>query len=48
LRVGKFATHDPTLPLIVEVRAIRAPHQDEPWIGQCRWGGWAIRVLRRA
>ena len=26
LRVGKFDTHDPTLPLILEVRAIRAPH----------------------
>src|SRR6202020_1790164 len=30
LCVGKFDTHDPTLPLIMEVRAIRAPHQDEP------------------
>ena len=44
LRVGKFDTHDPTLPLIQEVRAIRAPHQDEPRIGQCRWGGWVTAL----
>ena len=42
---GKFDTHDPTLPLVLEVRAIRAPHQDEPQIGQCRWGGWVIRAF---
>jgi hypothetical protein len=24
---------------------IRAPHQDEPRIGQCRWGGWVIRAF---
>ena len=42
---GKFDTHDPTLPLVLEVRAIRAPHQDEPRIGQCRWGGWVIRAF---
>ena len=45
LRVGKFDAHDPTLPLVLEVRAIRAPHQDEPRIGQCRWGGWVMRAL---
>ena len=46
LRVGKFDTHNPTLPVVVEVRAIRAPHQDEPRIGQCRWGGWVTRARR--
>jgi hypothetical protein len=45
LRVGKFDTHNPTLPLVLEVRAIRAPHKDEPRIGQCRWGGWVTRAL---
>src|SRR6202030_1463074 len=48
LRVGKFDTHDPTLPRVLEVRAIRAPHQDEPRIGQCRWGGWVTRASRAA
>src|SRR4029077_14439933 len=43
---GKFDAHDPTLPLILEVRAIRAPHQDEPRIGQRRWGGWVTRARR--
>jgi hypothetical protein len=45
LCVGKFDTHDPTLPLILEVRAIRAPHQDEPRIGRNRRGGWVIRAF---
>jgi hypothetical protein len=45
LRVGKFDTHDPTFPLVLEVRATRAPHQDEPRIGQCRWGGWLSRAF---
>ena len=45
LRVGKFDTHDPTLPLLPEVRTIRAPHQDEPRIGQSRRGGWVIRAF---
>src|SRR5271168_5313578 len=31
---------------MLEVRAIRTPHQDEPRIGQCRWGGWATRARR--
>ena len=48
LYFGKFDTHDPTLPLILEVRAIRAPHQDEPRIGQGRRGGWVTRALRTA
>jgi hypothetical protein len=46
LSVGKFDTHDPTLPLILEVRAIRAPHQDEPRIGRSRRGGWVTRARR--
>jgi hypothetical protein len=24
---------------------IRAPHQDEPRIGLCRWGGWVARAF---
>jgi hypothetical protein len=44
LCIGKFDAHDPTLPLILEVRAIRAPHQDEPRIGQGRRGGWVMRA----
>ena len=27
---------------------IRAPHQDEPRIGQCRRGGWVTRASRAA
>jgi Sulfate permease family len=46
LSVGKFDTHDPTLPLILEVRAIRPPHQDEPRIGRSRRGGWVTRARR--
>src|ERR1700733_3088991 len=45
LCVGKFDTHDPTLPLVLEVRAIRPLHQDEPRIGQSRRGGWVMRGL---
>src|SRR5271165_760996 len=43
LRIGKFDAHDPTLPLIQEARR-SGPHQDEPRIGQSRWGGWVTRA----
>lgn len=39
LRIAQFDAHDPTLFLILEARTIRAPHQDEPRIGQSRRGG---------
>jgi hypothetical protein len=42
--IGKLDSHDPTLPLILEARTIRAPHQDEPRIGQSRRGGWVMRA----
>src|SRR5208337_1983159 len=48
LRIGKFDAHDPTLPLIQEAPTIWAPHQDEPRIGQSRWGGWVTRARRAA
>src|SRR5271157_3055795 len=37
-----------TLPLIQEARTIRAPHQDEPRIGQSQWGGWVTGARRAA
>src|SRR5260370_22407853 len=37
-------SYDPTLPLIQEARRSRPPHQDEPRIGQSRWGGWVTRA----
>jgi hypothetical protein len=34
LCIGQFDAHGPTLSLILEAQTIRAPHQDEPRIGQ--------------
>jgi hypothetical protein len=45
LRIGKFDAHDPTSSH-PGGPTFRAPHQDEPRIGESRRGGWVTRPHR--
>jgi hypothetical protein len=47
LRVGRFDAHDPNSPLVLEARMIRAPHQDEPRIGQAEGAAGHALIVRR-
>jgi hypothetical protein len=48
LCVGKFDTHDPTLPLILEVRAIRALTRTSPGSVEAEGAVGSFALSRRA
>jgi hypothetical protein len=48
LRICKFDTHDPTLPLVVEVRAIRTLTRTSPGSVETKGAVGSFALLRRA